>query len=69
MNLRTPHHADPDRLVAHILLEHRRGRAIAEIMDDPRICQHCTDEERRHLLERAEVIRAVARDTHDARRL
>jgi hypothetical protein len=67
MNLRTPHHADPDRLVAHILGEHRRGRPVAEIMNDPKICGHCTEEERRHLLERVEVIRAVAEDTHTAR--
>lgn len=62
------HHRPPDdRLAAHILLEHGRGRTVAQILDDPILRLACTDGEVGHLLERADIIHAIIEDTRRAR--
>jgi hypothetical protein len=43
--------------------EHRLGRSIEEIIDDPYLRNRCSDEQRLRLLERPEVIRAIGEDT------
>jgi len=55
-----PHASDEDRLVARVVWEHAHGRSLAEILDDPGIRARCTDRECLSLLERPELIRALA---------
>jgi len=55
-----------DQLAAYIVREHGTGRTIEDIMDDPYLKNRSTPEQRRRLLERPDVIRAVAEDTDKA---
>jgi len=43
----------------YVLREHRKGRAFAEILDDPYVRAWSTAEERARLLERPEIVSAV----------
>jgi hypothetical protein len=57
-----------ESLAAYIVREHRLGRSVEEILDDPYLKNRCTDEQRFRLLERPEVIRAIGEDTAAAAR-
>ena len=48
-----------ERLSAYVIREHERGRAIAEILEDPYIRNRATPHEVARLLDRPEVIRAL----------
>jgi hypothetical protein len=48
-----------DQLAAYVIREHGLGRSIEEILDDPYLRNRSTEEERRRLLERPDVIQAV----------
>jgi hypothetical protein len=52
-----------DSLAAYVVREHRNGRSLTDILDDPYLKNRATDEQRLRLLERPEVIRAVGEDT------
>ncbi len=52
-----------DALAAYVVREHRLGRSLDEILDDPYLKNRCTDEQRLRLLERPEVIRAIGENT------
>ena len=52
-----------DALAAYVIREHRSGRPLDEILDDPYLKNRATDAQRLRLLERPEVIRAVGEDT------
>jgi hypothetical protein len=52
-----------EALAAYIIREHRSGRSLEEILDDPYLKNRSTEEQRLRLLERADVIRAVGEDT------
>jgi hypothetical protein len=52
-----------DALAAYIIREHRSGRSLEDILDDPYLKNRSTEEQRLRLLERPEVIRAVGEDT------
>jgi hypothetical protein len=52
-----------DALSAYIIREHRSGRSLEDILDDPYLKNRSTEEQRLRLLERPEVIRAVGEDT------
>ncbi len=52
-----------DQLAAYVIREHGLGRSIEDILDDPYLRNRATEEERRRLLERPDVIRAVGEDT------
>jgi hypothetical protein len=52
-----------EALAAYIVREHRQGRSLEEILEDPYLKNRATDEQRLRLLERPEVIRAVGEDT------
>ena len=52
-----------EALAAYIVREHRLGRSLDEILDDPYLKNRSTEEQRLRLLERPEVIRAVGEDT------
>jgi hypothetical protein len=51
-----------DRVAAYLIREHERGRALAEILDDPYVKNRTTPQERERLLDRPEVIRALGAD-------
>jgi hypothetical protein len=52
-----------EALAAYVVREHRQGRSLEEILEDPYLKNRATDEQRLRLLERPEVIRAVGEDT------
>ena len=52
-----------EALAAYVVREHRQGRSLEDILDDPYLKNRATDEQRLRLLERPEVIRAVGEDT------
>ena len=64
----TPRISKEDSLASYIVREHKLGRSIDEILDDPYLKNRASDEQRRRLLERPEVIRAIGEDTAAAAR-
>ena len=54
--------AREERLDAYIVREHRRGRALAEIIDDPYLRSRCSRSQLGLLLESPRLIRALAAD-------
>ena len=52
-----------ESLAAYVVREHRLGRSVDEILNDPYLKTRCSDEQRLRLLERPEVIRAIGEDT------
>ncbi|HEY3549755.1 MAG TPA: hypothetical protein VGK69_01700 [Gaiellaceae bacterium] len=46
-------------LERYVLREHRKGRALADILEDPYIRAWSTSEERARLLERPSVVAAI----------
>jgi hypothetical protein len=48
-----------DFLARYVLREHARGRALAEILEDPYVRNWSTPEERRRLLDVPEVVAAL----------
>jgi hypothetical protein len=52
-----------EALGAYIIREHKQGRSVEEIMDDPYLKNRTTEEQRLRLLERPEVIRAIGENT------
>jgi hypothetical protein len=52
-----------DSLAAYLIREHRSGRPLDEILEDPYLKNRASDEQRIRLLERADVIRSVGEDT------
>ena len=54
--------ATEDRVAAYLIREHRRGRAIDDILTDPFVRNRISDQQASRLLERADVLRAVGAD-------
>lgn len=52
-----------DALAAYIIREHKQGRGLEEILEDPYLRNRASDEQRLRLLERPDVIRAVGEHT------
>ena len=52
-----------ESLASYLIREHRSGRPLDEILDDPYLKNRATEEQRLRLLERPDVIRAVGEDT------
>ena len=57
-----------EALDAYLIREHKQGRALQEILDDPYLKNRASEEQRIRLLERPEVIRAIGEDTAAAAR-
>ena len=57
-----------ERLAAYVIREHDRGRALAEILDDPYVRNRCSGEECARILDRPEVVRALGDDIVEAGR-
>jgi hypothetical protein len=51
-----------EALGAYIVREHKLGRDVNEILEDPYLKNRTTEEQRLRLLERPEVIRAIGED-------
>jgi hypothetical protein len=51
-----------DRIAQYVIREHERGRPLADILDDPYIKNRTTESERKRLLDRPEVVRALGHD-------
>ena len=57
-----PSHSKEDSLAAYVIREHREGRSLEDILNDPYLKNRATEEQRLRLLERPDVIRAVGED-------
>jgi len=51
-----------ERVAVYVIREHRRGRSLAEIVDDPFVRNRCSELEVARVLERPEVIHALGDD-------
>ena len=51
-----------ERVATYIVREHRRGRSLEEILDDPFVKNRCTEREVARVLERPEVVHALGDD-------
>ncbi len=51
-----------DSLAAYVIREHREGRSLEDILDDPYLKNRASEEQRLRLLDRPDVIRAVGED-------
>jgi hypothetical protein len=52
-----------DQLAAYVIREHHAGRKLDEILADPYLRNRASELERRRLLERPDIIKAVGEDT------
>jgi hypothetical protein len=50
------------RIATYVIREHKRGRALDEILGDPYVRNRCSPEQIERLLERPEVVQAVGDD-------
>ena len=57
-----------ERLAQYVIREHKRGRPLAEILDDSYVTNRCTPEQVARLLDRPELIHAIGDDTIGATR-
>lgn len=55
-----------DQLAAYVIREHAAGRSLDDILDDPYLKNRADEQQRRRLLERPDVIRAVGEHTAQA---
>jgi hypothetical protein len=55
-----------DQLAAYVIREHGEGRTLDDILDDPYLKNRADEQQRRRLLERPDVIRAVGEHTAQA---
>jgi hypothetical protein len=51
-----------ERLADYVVREHKRGRPLAEILQDPYVKNRCTHEQVDRLLDRPELIHAIGDD-------
>jgi hypothetical protein len=57
-----------DRLSTYVIREHRSGRPLADILDDPYIRNRTTPQERERLLDKPEVVHALGEGAIEAAR-
>jgi hypothetical protein len=51
-----------DQLAAYVIREHHAGRKLDEILNDPYIRNRASEFERRRLLDRPDIIKAIGED-------
>jgi hypothetical protein len=51
-----------NQVAAYITREHKRGRALSDILDDPYVRNRCGEQDVARILERPEVVRALGDD-------
>ena len=54
--------ATEDRLAAYVIREHRNGRALKDILEDPFVANRTTEAQRNRLLDRPDVLHALGSD-------
>jgi hypothetical protein len=54
--------ATEDALARHVISEYRRGRGLADVLDDPYVTNRADEGARRRLLDRSDVIAAVGEE-------
>ena len=57
-----------DRVAVYIVREHKRGRSLEDILDDPFVTNRCSEREVARVLERPEVVHALGDDIAAAAR-
>jgi len=57
-----------DQVVSYITREHRRGRRLADILEDRYVQNRLTKQQQLRLLERPEVVKALGEQDIDAAR-
>jgi hypothetical protein len=57
-----------DQVVAYLTREHRRGRNVAEILEDRYVQNRLTPQQQGRLLDRPEVVRTLGEQDVDAAR-
>jgi hypothetical protein len=55
--------AGEERVAQYVIREHDRGRPLAEILEDKYVVNRLSEEQRKRLLDRPEVIQAVGGDS------
>lgn len=60
--------ATEDRVAAYLIREHRRGRAISDILGDPFVRNRTSEQQAARLLERPDVVHAVGADLLEPQR-
>jgi hypothetical protein len=50
----------------YVVREHRRGRSLSSVLDDPYVRHWTTPEQRARLFERAEVVEAIGQETAES---
>ena len=55
-----------DRVAAYVIREHERGRGLDEILDDPYVRNRLTESQRLRLLDRPDLVAALARQDQTA---
>jgi hypothetical protein len=56
------HRAAEDRVATYVIREHRRGRRLAEILDDAYVKNRLTPQQCERLLDREDVIHAIGHE-------
>jgi hypothetical protein len=51
-----------ERVAVYVVREHKRGRSLSDILDDPYVRNRCTEREIARVLERPEVVHALGDD-------
>jgi hypothetical protein len=51
-----------ERIAQYVIREHRNGRSLDDILDDPYVKNRCTQQEIARLLDRPELIQALGAD-------
>jgi hypothetical protein len=51
-----------ERVAEYVIREHRKGRSLEDILDDPYVKNRCTPGEVARLLDRPELIHALGQD-------
>ncbi len=51
-----------ERVAQYVIREHKRGRALQEILADPYVTNRCTPEQIDRLLDRPELIHSIGDD-------
>jgi hypothetical protein len=57
-----------EQVVAYLIREHRRGRALAEIMQDRYVQNRLTPQQQERLLDRPDVVKTLGEQDVDAAR-
>jgi hypothetical protein len=55
-----------ERVAQYVIREHDRGRPLAEILEDKYVVNRLSEEQRKRLLDRPEIIQAVGGDMVEA---